>query len=367
MNKKIELALTYDDILLVPQFSQILPNQTSTATRLSKDIKLNIPFVSAGMDTVTEKEMAVELARLGGIGVIHKSMSIELQVEQVKFVKESEICEGAAVDSRNRLLCAAAVGVTADAIDRVRALAEVGVDAVVLDTAHGHSAGVMGKIKEIRALFPKLTIIAGNVATASGVMDLAKAGADCVKVGIGPGSICTTRIVAGMGVPQFTAVMNCVEAAKLSGVTVIADGGLKHSGDIVKAMAAGADAVMMGSLFAGALESPGELIEHNGVKYKLYRGMGSTDAMRAGSGDRYFQNETKKFVPEGVSGVVPCKGRLGDIVFQLIGGLRSGMGYCGAKDFGKLYENSEFVQITSAGLVESHPHDLADMTHEPNY
>lgn len=367
MIKKIELALTYDDVLLVPQFSQVLPNQTNVSTRISKDIKLNIPFISAGMDTVTEKDMAVALANLGGLGVIHKSMSIELQAEQVSFVKNSEACEGAAVDSQGRLLCAAAVGVTSDALDRVRALLEAGVDAVVLDTAHGHSTGVISKIKEIRALFPKLTIIAGNVATGTGVLDLAKAGADCVKVGIGPGSICTTRIVSGIGVPQLTAVMNCVEAGKLCGVSIIADGGLKHSGDIVKAMAAGADAVMIGSLFAGSYESPGELIEHNGKKFKLYRGMGSTDAMKAGSGDRYFQNETKKYVPEGVSGAVVCKGSLSDIVFQLIGGLRSGMGYCGAKDLSKLHENAEFVQITTAGLTESHPHDLAELMHEPNY
>lgn len=368
MNKNFEIGLTYDDVLLVPRYTTILPNQTDLSTSLSKDVKLKVPFVSAGMDTVTESKMAAAMAQVGGLGVIHKSMSIELQAKEVAKVKaEKPTSESAAVDADGRLLCAVAVGVTTDCIDRTRAVVEAGANAVVLDTSHGYSLSVIDKLKEMRGIFPKLCIIAGNVATAEGVIALANAGASCVKVGIGPGSICTTRIVSGVGVPQLTAVINCVEAAKLSGVTIIADGGIKYSGDIVKALAVGANAVMLGSLLASAVESPGKLVTIDGKDYKSYRGMGSTQAMKSGSGDRYFQNETKKYVPEGVAALVPCRGSLADITFQLVGGIRSGMGHCGAKDLKKLYENSEFIRITPSGLQESHPHDLAAMEHEPNY
>lgn len=366
--KEIKLALTFDDVLMVPQRSEVLPNEVCLKTSLADGVKLNIPFVSAGMDTVTEWELAAALAQLGGIGIIHKSMSIALQAEQVRTAKSVAVTgENAAVDASGRLLVGAAVGVTSDALARVELLVGAGVDIIAIDTAHGHSLGVLNKVAEIKKAFPSLRIIAGNVATGAGVKDLAAAGADCVKVGIGPGSICTTRVVSGIGVPQLTAVMNAAEAAKECGVRIIADGGIKFSGDIVKALGAGANAVMIGSLFASALESPGEVIESNGAVFKSYRGMGSTSAMKAGSGDRYFQNETKKFVPEGVEGVVPCKGKLADIVYQLVGGLRSGMGYNGAKDLAALSENAEFVQITQAGLTESHPHDLAGMKDEANY
>ena len=368
MNKEIKLALTFDDVLLVPQKSEVLPNEVAIETRLCDGIKLPTPLISAGMDTVTEWELAAALAQVGGMGVIHKSMSAELQASQVRKVKESPVTGSTpALDANGRLMCAAAVGVTADAKERAAALIEAGVDAVAVDTSHGHSSGVINKVRELKTAFPQLPIIAGNVATASAVRELALAGANVVKVGIGPGSICTTRIVAGVGVPQLTAIMDCVVAAEQCGITIIADGGIKHSGDIVKALAAGASAVMIGSLFASAVESPGELIEVDGKQLKRYRGMGSTGAMKAGSGDRYFQNETEKYVPEGVEGAVPCKGTVEDIVYQMIGGLRSGMGYCGARNMVELWHNAQFVQITQAGLGESHPHDLAMMQAEPNY
>lgn len=473
-------GITFDDVLLVPAFSEVIPNQIDLSTNLTKTIKLNIPMMSAGMDTVTEHRMAIAMARQGGIGVIHKNMSIEAQAEEVDRVKRSEngvitdpfflspehtlddanalmakfrisgvpITEGkklvgiitnrdlkfetdfskkikesmtteglvtapegitldeakeilakarkeklpivdkdgnlkglitikdiekqikyplAAKDSQGRLLCAAAVGITANVIDRVTALVNAKVDAIVLDSAHGHSANVLRCVKMIREQFPDLQIIAGNVATAEGTKALIEAGASAVKVGIGPGSICTTRVVAGIGVPQITAIMNAYSAAKEYGVPIIADGGIKYSGDMAKAIAAGANVCMMGSIFAGCDESPGTFELFQGRKYKVYRGMGSIAAMENGSKDRYFQENAKKLVPEGVEGRVAYKGNVEDTVFQLIGGLRSGMGYCGTANIEALKENGKFVKITAASLKESHPHDIHITKEAPNY
>ncbi|GGN57787.1 MULTISPECIES: IMP dehydrogenase [Oceanobacillus] len=479
-------GLTFDDVLLIPAHSQVLPNEVELGTQLSETLKLKSPFISAGMDTVTEAEMAIAMARQGGFGVIHKNMSIEEQAEMVDRVKRSEsgvitnpffltpehqvydaehlmgkfrisgvpivndieeqklvgiltnrdlrfiqdysiqiskvmtsenlvtapvgttlneaekllqqhkieklplvdengILKGlitikdiekviefpnSAKDSQGRLLVAAAVGVTGDAMNRIEKLVEAGADAIVIDTAHGHSEGVLEQLKKVRAAYPDLDIIAGNVATAEGTVALIKAGASIVKVGIGPGSICTTRVVAGVGVPQISAVYECAKAAQEYNVPVIADGGIKYSGDIVKAIAAGAHAVMLGSMFAGTTESPGETEIYQGRKYKVYRGMGSLGAMKAGSKDRYFQGDTedaKKLVPEGIEGRVPYKGALADISHQLIGGLRSGMGYCGTATIEDLRKNAQFVKITNAGLRESHPHDVQITKEAPNY
>lgn len=474
-------GLTFDDVLLVPCKSEVLPRETNTTTYLTKNIKLNIPLMSAGMDTVTESRMAIGMAREGGIGIIHKNMSIEAQALEVDKVKRSEhgvitdpfflspihavsdalelmeryrisgvpitddkgklvgiitnrdirferevskkidhvmTKEGlitaqmgismddalelmksnkieklplvdddfnltglitikdiektiqypnSARDSRGRLLVGAAVGITGDMLERVTALVKAGVDVVVLDTAHGHSKNVLTAIQKIKAEHPKLQVVAGNVATREATIDLIEAGADAVKVGIGPGSICTTRVVTGIGVPQITAIINCAEAAKEYGVPIIADGGIKFSGDITKAIGAGADVVMAGSLFAGTDESPGEDIMLEGRRYKSYRGMGSLGAMDAGSGDRYFQENAKKYVPEGVEGRVHYKGPLGDIIYQLIGGLKSGMGYTGSKDIEALHENARFMKITSASLIENHPHDIQITKESPNY
>ena len=480
MAKIIKTAYTYDDVLLVPNKSEVLPKEGSTKTQLTKKIKLNIPLMSAGMDTVTESKMAIAMAREGGIGIIHKNMSIEAQAKEVDKVKRQEngvitdpiflspeqtlqdaenlmaqyrisgvpITVGgklvgiltnrdttfetdyskkigdvmtkenlvtapenttleeakellkthkieklplvdkegflkglitikdiektkafpnAAKDEKGRLLCGAAVGVTGDMMERVKALVEAKVDVITLDTAHGHSKGVLDAVSQIKSVYPELQIIAGNVATAEATEDLIKAGADCVKVGIGPGSICTTRVVAGVGVPQLTAVMDCVEVARKYGVPVIADGGIKYSGDIVKAMAAGAGAVMMGSLFAGCEEAPGEIEIYQGRSYKVYRGMGSLAAMACGSKDRYFQEGNKKLVPEGVEGRIAYKGLVADTIFQLIGGIKSGMGYLGSKDFETLYETATFVVQTANGLRESHPHDINITKEAPNY
>ena len=480
MGTIISDGITFDDVLLVPGYSEVIPNQIDLSTNLTKTIKLNIPMMSAGMDTVTEHRMAIAMARQGGIGVIHKNMSIEEQAEEVDRVKRSEngvitdpfylspehtledannlmakfrisgvpITEGkklvgiitnrdlkfetdfskkikdsmtsenlitaregitleeakkilakarkeklplvdadgnlkglitikdiekqikyplAAKDSQGRLLCAAAVGITANVLDRVKALVEAKVDAIVLDSAHGHSANVLRCVKMIRETYPDLQIIAGNVATAEGTRDLIEAGASAVKVGIGPGSICTTRVVAGIGVPQVTAIMNAYSAAKEYGVPIIADGGIKYSGDMTKAIAAGANVCMMGSIFAGCDESPGTFELFQGRKYKVYRGMGSIAAMENGSKDRYFQENAKKLVPEGVEGRVAYKGTVEDTVFQLIGGLRSGMGYCGTPDVETLKENGKFVKISSASLKESHPHDIHITKEAPNY
>ena len=474
-------GLTFDDVLLVPAESSVLPPDIDLATCLTKKIRLNTPIMSAAMDTVTEYRMAIAIAREGGIGVIHKSMPIDAQAEQVDMVKRSENgvitnpfylgpdntigeadalmakfrisgvpvvdtdgrligiitnrdmkfeedksrfirdvmtasglitgSEGttlqeakeilrqhkieklpivddnfrlkglitikdiekvvkypnSAKDSRGRLLCAAAIGVTNDILDRAGALIDVGVDALVLDSAHGHSANIMRCVRLVKEKFPEVQLIAGNVATAEGTEALIKAGADCVKIGIGPGSICTTRVVSGVGVPQITAVLECAEMADKYGVPVIADGGIKYSGDIVKAIAAGARVVMMGSMLAGCEESPGESEIYQGRQFKVYRGMGSIGAMQKGSGDRYFQSGTKKLVPEGVEGRVPYKGAVSDTIYQMMGGLRSGMGYCGAKDIETLRTQARFVRITGAGLKESHPHDIYITKEAPNY
>ena len=473
-------GITFDDVLLVPSYSEVIPNQVCLKTHLTKDIELNIPMMSAGMDTVTEHRMAIAMARQGGIGIIHKNMSIEEQAEEVDKVKRSEngvitdpfylspehtlgdandlmakfrisgvpitkgkklvgiitnrdlkfetdfskkikecmtseglitapegitldeakkILAGArkeklpivdkdgnlsglitikdiekqikypnsAKDKQGRLLCGAGVGVTANILDRVDALVKSKVDVIVIDTAHGHSANVLRVVKMVREKYPDLAIIAGNVATGEATEALIQAGVDAVKVGIGPGSICTTRVVAGIGVPQITAIMDCYAVAKKYGIPIIADGGIKYSGDMTKAIAAGANVCMMGSIFAGCDESPGTFELFQGRKYKVYRGMGSIAAMENGSKDRYFQQDAKKLVPEGVEGRVAYKGLVEDTVFQLIGGIRSGMGYCGTKTIEELKENGKFVKISAASLKESHPHDIHITKEAPNY
>ena len=473
-------GITFDDVLLVPAFSQVIPNQVDVSTWLTKKIRLNIPLMSAGMDTVTEHRMAIAMARQGGIGIIHKNMSIKEQADEVDKVKRSEngvitdpfslspehtladadslmakfrisgvpITEGkklvgiitnrdlkfetdfskkikecmtsenlvtakegitleeakqilgkarkeklpivdddynlkglitikdiekaikyplAAKDSQGRLLCGAGVGITANVLERVEALVNAHVDVVVLDSAHGHSQNVINCVKMIKEKYPELQVIAGNVATYEGTKALIEAGADAVKVGIGPGSICTTRVVAGIGVPQITAIMDAYRASKEYGVPIIADGGIKYSGDITKAIAAGGSCCMMGSMFAGCEESPGDFELYQGRKYKVYRGMGSIAAMENGSKDRYFQENAKKLVPEGVEGRVAYKGSVEDTIFQLLGGLRSGMGYCGAANIPELTEKGRFVKISAASLKESHPHDIHITKEAPNY
>ncbi|CAM4326289.1 TPA: IMP dehydrogenase [Bacillus thuringiensis] len=482
-SKFVKEGLTFDDVLLVPAKSDVLPREVSVKTVLSESLQLNIPLISAGMDTVTEADMAIAMARQGGLGIIHKNMSIEQQAEQVDKVKRSEsgvisdpffltpehqvydaehlmgkyrisgvpvvnnlderklvgiitnrdmrfiqdysikisdvmtkeklitapvgttleeaekilqkykieklplvdnngVLQGlitikdiekviefpnSAKDKQGRLLVGAAVGVTADAMLRIDALVKASVDAIVLDTAHGHSQGVIDKVKEVRAKYPALNIIAGNVATAEATKALIEAGANVVKVGIGPGSICTTRVVAGVGVPQLTAVYDCATEARKHGIPVIADGGVKYSGDMVKALAAGAHVVMLGSMFAGVAESPGETEIYQGRQFKVYRGMGSVGAMEKGSKDRYFQEGNKKLVPEGIEGRVPYKGPLADTVHQLVGGLRAGMGYCGAQNLEFLRENAQFIRMSGAGLRESHPHHVQITKEAPNY
>lgn len=373
--KFVKKGITFDDVLLIPAESHVLPNEVDLSVQLAKNLKLNLPFISAGMDTVTESSMAIAMALQGGLGVVHKNMSIQAQAGEVANVKGVALTGNftkAAVDDQNRLLVAAAVGVTSDTFERAEALFEAGADAIVIDTAHGHSAGVLRKIKEIRAHYPDQTLIAGNVATGDATRALFDAGVDVVKVGIGPGSICTTRVVAGVGVPQITAIYDAATAAKEYGKPIIADGGIKYSGDIVKAIAAGGNAVMLGSMFSGTTEAPGEVFEDHGKKYKAYRGMGSVGAMAQshGSSDRYFQggvNEANKLVPEGIEARVECKGDVADIIFQMVGGLRSGMGYCGAADIQSLIDNAQFVQISNAGLRESHPHDVQITKDAPNY
>ena len=480
MMGKIREGLTFDDVLLIPQKSDVIPRDVKLDTALTPDIHLNIPLMSAAMDTVTDSRMAIALAREGGLGIIHKNMTIAEQAAQVDQVKRSEsgvitdpfflspenlvsdalelmaryrisgvpitrtgrlvgiltnrdlrfisdfnqpisnvmtsenlvtapvgttleeaksilarhrieklplvdenfMLRGlitikdieksikypdAAKDKNGRLLCGAAVGVTKDTLERVAALVDAKVDIITLDTAHGHSAGVIDSVRMVKNAFPNLPIIAGNVATAAATADLFEAGADVVKVGIGPGSICTTRVVSGIGVPQFTAICDCAEAAEKYGRAIIADGGIKYSGDLTKAIGAGAAAVMVGSLLAGVQESPGEIEIYQGRSFKVYRGMGSLAAMEKGSKDRYFQEGAKKLVPEGVEGRVPYKGTLSDTVFQLMGGLRSGMGYCGAHTIKELHEKAEFIRITNAGLLESHPHDISITKEAPNY
>ena len=350
----LQEGITFDDVLLVPAWSEVLPREVSLEGRFSRHVPLGIPFASAAMDTVTEALMAAAMARAGGIGVIHKNMSARQQADQVAKVKG----EG--------LQVAAGVGITPDVLDRVSLLVKAGVDAVVLDSAHGHSKGVTDALRSIKAAFPALDVVVGNIATAQAARDLINAGADGLKVGIGPGSICTTRIVAGVGVPQLTAIADVASVAS-GKVPVIADGGLRYSGDVVKALAAGADCVMCGSLFAGTDEAPGEVEEVDGVAMKSYRGMGSIDAMQAGSADRYFQKGAKKLVPEGVVARVPYKGPLADVLYQLEGGLRSGMGYCGAPDLEALHRYARFVRISPATVVENHPHNVTIAKKAPNY
>lgn len=364
-------ALTFDDVLLVPQYSEITPDMADVSTKLTNTFKMNVPFLSAAMDTVSEHKLVTALALAGGLGVIHKNMSIADQVKEVEMVKnyefDNEENKRVLIDKKGRLCVGAAIGVTADMMDRVNALMDAGVDVFVLDSAHGDSKNIINAIKNLRLEYPSMELIAGNVATYEGALDLMKAGASAVKVGMGPGSICTTRIIAGIGVPQLQAVMDCARASKEMNVPIIADGGIKYSGDVVKALAAGANTVMLGGLFATCEEAPGDIYESNGKKYRTYRGMGSIEAMAKGSTDRYFQTGHKKFVAEGVQGIVEVKTTVEELVFQLIGGLKAGMGYCGSKDIPTLQEKGTFIKITNNALLESHPHDISIDKGEPNY
>jgi IMP dehydrogenase len=365
VNEKVAmLGLTYDDVLLLPDASDVVPSEVDTKTQLTREIQLDIPLISSAMDTVTESAMAIAMAKAGGIGIIHRNLAIEEQVTHVKLVK------GAG------LLVGAAVGVGDDGFERAEALIDCGVDVIVVDTAHGHHRAVLEAIARIKKHYAKQEIIGGNVATRAGAQALINAGADAVKVGVGPGSICTTRVVAGVGVPQITAIMEAAKACKKADIPLIADGGLQYSGDIAKAIVSGADTVMLGSLLAGCEESPGELVEVDGRKYKSYRGMGSLGAMqtrgnkKSFSKDRYMQDDVlaeDKLVPEGIEGKVAYRGPVAQVVHQLVGGLRSGMGYAGAEDIAALQKRGRLIQITSAGLQESHPHDVLDVADAPNY
>ena len=358
------LGLTYDDVLLLPDASDVVPSEVDTKTQLTRGIQLDIPLISSAMDTVTESAMAIAMAKAGGIGIIHRNLAIDEQVTHVKLVKGAN------------LLVGAAVGVGDDGFERAQALIEIGVDVIVVDTAHGHHRAVLDAITRIKKAFPDIQIIGGNVATRAGAQALINAGADAVKVGVGPGSICTTRVVAGVGVPQITAIMEAHKACVKADIPLIADGGLQYSGDIAKAIVAGADTVMLGSLLAGCDESPGELVEVSGKKFKAYRGMGSLGAMQSRgdkksySKDRYMQDDVlseDKLVPEGIEGKVAYRGSVATVVHQLVGGLRSGMGYAGAPDIRSLQRNGRLIQITSAGLQESHPHDVLHVADAPNY
>jgi len=365
VNEKVAmLGLTYDDVLLLPDASDVVPSEVETYTQLTRGIRLAIPLISAAMDTVTESAMAIAMAKLGGIGIIHRNLPIEEQVTHAKLVKGAGLIVGAAV------------GVGDDGFARAQALIEVGVDVIVVDTAHGHHRAVLEAISRIKDSYSNQEVIGGNVATRAGAQALINAGADAVKVGVGPGSICTTRVIAGVGVPQVTAIMEVAKACKKADVPLIADGGLQHSGDIAKAIVSGADTVMLGSLLAGCDESPGELLESNGKKYKRYRGMGSLGAMQSRgeaksfSKDRYMQDDVlseDKLVPEGIEGKVSYRGPVASVVHQLVGGLRSGMGYAGAENLEALQKRGRLIQITSAGLQESHPHDVLDVADAPNY
>ncbi|MDY0075174.1 MAG: IMP dehydrogenase [Acholeplasmataceae bacterium] len=371
--KVIKEGFTFDDLLLVPSYSKVVPIDTKLKTKLTKKMTLGIPVLSAAMDTVTEDEMAIALAKLGGLGIIHKNLSIEHQVEMVKKVKHSDINGShpdASIDSEGHLQVGAAVGVGKDTYERVNALYEAGVDIIAVDSAHGHSIGVIETIKQIRALFPNLDIIGGNVVTAQAAIDLIYAGASAIKVGVGPGSICTTRVISGVGVPQLTAINDVYQVTRQYDIGIIADGGIKLSGDITKALAAGADCVMLGGLLAGTKETPGDVFELDGKAVKSYIGMGSLTAMKKGSSDRYFQGgikELKKLVPEGIEATVPYKGEIKDVIHQMMGGLRSGMGYCGCETIMELKEKAQFVKISNAGLKESHPHDVDNIQDSPNY
>lgn len=362
--KVLMLGLTYDDVLLLPDASDVVPSEVDTKTQLTRNIRLAIPLISSAMDTVTESQMAIAMAKAGGIGIIHRNLAIDEQVTHVKLVKGASLIVGAAV------------GVGDDGYARAQALIDAGVDVVVVDTAHGHHRAVLDAIERIKKAYPDQEVIGGNVATRAGAQALINAGADAVKVGVGPGSICTTRVVAGVGVPQVSAIMEAAKACKKSDVPLIADGGLQYSGDIAKAIVSGADTVMLGSLLAGCEESPGEMIEIDGKKYKSYRGMGSLGAMQSRgekksySKDRYMQDDVlaeDKLVPEGIEGKVAYRGHVAEVVHQLVGGLRSGMGYAGAATIEDLKRNGRLVQITSAGLQESHPHDVLHVADAPNY
>jgi len=365
VNEKVAmLGLTYDDVLLLPDASDVVPSEVDTRTQLTRSIYLDIPLVSSAMDTVTESAMAIAMAKAGGIGIIHRNLAVDEQVTHVKLVKGANLHVGAAV------------GVGDDGFERAQALIDVGVDVIVVDTAHGHHRAVLEAIAKIKKHFPKQEIIGGNIATRAGAQALINAGADAVKVGVGPGSICTTRVVAGVGVPQVTAIMEAAKPCKKADIPLIADGGLQFSGDIAKAIVAGADTVMLGSLLAGCEESPGELVEIEGRKFKTYRGMGSLSAMQSRgakksySKDRYMQDDVlaeDKLVPEGIEGKVAYRGPVSDVVHQLVGGLRSGMGYAGAENIAALQKRGRLIQITSAGLQESHPHDVLDVADAPNY
>ncbi|TVP86402.1 MAG: guanosine monophosphate reductase [Acholeplasmataceae bacterium] len=371
--KIIKEAYTFDDLLLVPAFSKVVPVDVDLKTRLTKHITLNIPVVSAAMDTVTEEKMAVRLALLGGMGLLHKNMPLDTQAAMVKAVKTHTVEKTdvmAAVDEQGRLIVGAAVGVAKDTLARVDALVSAGVDIIAVDSAHGHSEGVIDTVKAIRKQHPGLDLIGGNVVTAQAAIDLIYAGATCIKVGVGPGSICTTRVIAGVGVPQLTAINDVYQVTRQYGVGIIADGGIKQSGDITKALAAGADVVMLGSLLAGCEETPGDVIEIEGMKVKSYVGMGSLSAMKKGSSDRYFQGGVKelaKLVPEGIEATVRYKGPIKDVLHQLMGGLRAGMGYCGCATVDALKLTAQFVKITKSGLKESHPHDVQNIKEAPNY
>lgn len=366
--KLLAYGLTFDDVLLIPLKSEVLPNEVSLRTKLTKKITLNIPLLSSAMDTVTEYELAIAIAESGGAGVIHKNLSIDEQARQVKKVKKTRVkSENACIDSDGSLIVGAAVGVGEDTNKRVEALVKNGVDFIVVDSAHGHSKNVIDTVKYIRERYSNIDIIAGNIVTKEAAKDLVEAGVDCVKVGVGPGSICTTRVVAGVGVPQITAISDVYSYCAQNNICIIADGGIKYSGDIVKALAIGADVVMMGSIFASTEEAPGDVITIEGKRYKTYVGMGSLSAMKRGSSDRYFQKNAKKFVPEGIESLVMIKGSVSDICFQLIGGIKAGMGYAGASSIYDLKEKSKFVRITSAGLRESHPHDVIISKDAPNY
>lgn len=377
---KIREALTFDDVLLVPKESDILPKDVNLERKLTKRITLKIPLISSPMDTITEHKMAIAMALCGGLGVIHKNMSLEAQAKEVEIVKNFNEIENInskvssvakpSVDEKGKLLAAAAVGISEDRYKRIEKLIEAGADIIVIDTAHGHSQNVLKAIKEIKKLYSNIDLIAGNIATSDGAKALIDAGVDAIKIGIGAGSICTTRIIAGVGVPQLTAISDASEIAKKNNIGSIADGGIKYSGDIVKAFAIGADAIMAGGLFSSTYEAPGDVIIIDGKKYKPYRGMGSVGAMIQGSKDRYFQSEVvnkSKFVPEGIEGVTEYKGHVADVIYQIIGGVRAGMGYVGAKTINELQEKAEFVKITNQGLAESHVHDVKITSKAPNY
>lgn len=369
--KVIKEGYTFDDLLLVPAYSTVVPADVSLKSRLCDGIELSIPVCSAAMDTVTESAMAIALAQSGGIGFIHKNLSVEAQADMVRAVKQAVVSsKDAAVDSNGKLLAGAAVGVSETTMVRVKELVDAGIDILTVDSAHGHSKGVIDTVAKIRKAYPKLPLVGGNIVTSDAAQALIQAGASVLKVGVGPGSICTTRIVSGVGVPQLSAISDVVQVAKRYNVGVIADGGIKFSGDIVKALAAGADAVMLGGLLAGCEETPGEIIEVYGKRVKTYVGMGSLSAMQRGSSDRYFQGgqkELKKLVPEGIEATVPYKGPMSDVIYQMMGGLRSGMGYCGCETISELKDKAKFVKISNAGLKESHPHTVENVKEAPNY